>query len=150
MDTNIVIAEARREDLPALLKLYKELHETDPVPQGAGLEKAWEKILANPDYHILLAKVDGETAASVSVIIVPNLTRNARPYAVIENVITAAKFRRRGLAAALMAEAVQIAQASGCYKVTLTTGNKDEGTFGFYEGCGFNKEDKTAFIRWFD
>ena len=48
-----------------------------------------------------------------------------------------------------MAEAVSIARASGCYKVSLTTGNKDEGTFRFYEGCGFNREDKTALIRWF-
>jgi len=55
----------------------------------------------------------------------------------------------KNLAAALMAEAVSIARASGCYKVSLTTGNKDEGTFRFYEGCGFNREDKTALIRWF-
>jgi GNAT superfamily N-acetyltransferase len=143
------IVEARREDLPALLDLYKELHDTDPVPEGAGLQAVWDKILANPDYHILLAIVGNEIAASISVIVVQNLTRNARPYAIIENVITAAAHRRHGLAAALMAAAVQIARAANCYKASLTTGNKDEGTFRFYEGCGFNREDKTAFIRWF-
>ena len=105
--------------------------------------------MANPDYHILIAKVDGVAAASVSVIVTPNLTRGARPYAIIENVITASACRRRGLAAALMAEAVQIAKAANCYKASLTTGNKDDATFRFYEGCGFNREDKTAFIRWF-
>ena len=145
---NIVITQAGRGDLPALLTLYKELHETDPVPQGAGLDTVWDKIMGDPDYHILLAKVDGKIAASVSVIVVQNLTRNARPYAIIENVITASQYRRKGLAAALMNEAVKIAKASGCYKASLTTGNKDEGTFRFYEGCGFNKEDKTAFIMW--
>jgi len=149
LNMHFQISEAQREDLPALLALYKELHESDPVPEGAGLEAVWDAIMANPDYHILLAKVDGEIAASASVIVVPNLTRNARPYAVIENVITASAYRRHGLAAALMAEAVSIARASGCYKVSLTTGNKDEGTFRFYEGCGFNRENKTAFIRWF-
>lgn len=149
MDRKFEIAEAQREDLPALLSLYKELHETDPVPQGAGLEAVWEKILADPDYHILLAKVDGIAAASVSVIVVPNLTRNARSYAIIENVVTASAHRRQGLAAALMAEAVKIAKAKNCYKASLTTGNKDEGTLRFYEGCGFNRADKTAFIQWF-
>ena len=149
MKPNIDIVHAQREDLPALLSLYKELHESDPVPEGMGLEAVWEKILADPDYHILLIKDGDILAASVSVIVVKNLTRNARPYAIIENVITTATHRRRGLAAALMAEAVNIAKASGCYKASLTTGNKDEGTFGFYEGCGFNREDKTAFIRWF-
>lgn len=149
MNTSVAIVHAQPGDLPALLSLYKELHETDPVPQGAGLDAVWEKILNNPDYHILLAKVDGVAAASVSVIVVPNLTRNARPYAIIENVVTASAHRRHGLAAALIAEAVNIAKAANCYKASLTTGNKDEGTFRFYEGCGFNREDKTAFIKWF-
>lgn len=148
MKASVAIVHAQPGDLPALLSLYKELHETDPVPEGAGLDAVWEKILNDPDYHILIAKVDGIAAASVSVIVVKNLTRNARPYAIIENVITASTHRRQGLAAALMAEAVNIAKASNCYKVSLTTGNKDEGTFRFYEGCGFSREDKTAFIIW--
>ena len=148
MKPDDAIAKAQRQDLPALLSLYKQLHETDPVPEGAGLDALWEKILADPDYHILLLKKDGEIAASVTVIVVKNLTRNARPYAIIENVITAAAHRRHGYAARLMAEAVRIAQAANCYKISLTTGNKDAGTFRLYEGCGFNKADKTAFIRW--
>jgi ribosomal protein S18 acetylase RimI-like enzyme len=142
------VRQARRDDLPGLLSLYKQLHETDPVPAGEGLTTLWEKILADPDYHILLLETDGVLAASVTVVVVKNLTRCARPYAIIENVITDQAHRRRGFAAALMDEAVKIAQTANCYKVSLTTGNKDEGTFAFYEGCGFNKADKTAFIRW--
>ena len=38
MKMHFQITEAQREDLPALLLLYKELHENDPVPQGAGAE----------------------------------------------------------------------------------------------------------------
>ncbi len=148
MDNAFEIVEAKREDLPALTGLYKQLHEKDPVPQGAELNTVWEKILADPDYHILLCKADGKIAASVSVIVIQNLTRSACPYAIIENVITDSAFRRRGLAAALMAEAVQIAQAANCYKVLLTTSRKDESVYRFYESCGFNRNDKTTFIRW--
>ena len=149
MKQNMEIVEAQREDLPVLMGLYKQLHPNDPVPAEEDLRAVWDAVLGNPNYTVLLAKVDGVPAASVSVIITPNLTRGARPYALIENVITAAAYRRRGLAAALMAEAVKIAEAANCYKVSLTTGNKDAATFRFYESCGFNKEDKTAFIRWF-
>lgn len=148
MNQNIEMTHARREDLPALLGLYKQLHETDPVPSGGALETLWDEILADPNYHVLLLKTDGQIAASVSVIVIKNLTRNARPYAVIENVITAAAHRRKGYAARLMAEAVSIAQAANCYKVSLTTGSKDDATFRFYERCGFNRKDKTAFIQW--
>jgi GNAT superfamily N-acetyltransferase len=149
MKTNMEIVHAQRNDLPALLALYRQLHPTDPVPSGDALDMLWSEILADPNYHILLAKAGGQAVASVSVIVVKNLTRNARPYAIIENVITDAAHRRKGLAAALMAEAVKIAQAANCYKASLTTGNKDDATFRFYERCGFNRSDKTAFIQWF-
>lgn len=148
MNLNLEILQARREDLPELLELYRQLHPADAVPEGLRLEMIWGEILADPHYHVLLLRADGVLAASVSVIVIKNLTRNARPYAVIENVITDAAQRKRGYAARLMAEAVQIARAANCYKVSLTTGKKDDGTFHFYESCGFNKEDKTAFIRW--
>ncbi len=150
MKQTIEIMEATRGDLPALLALYKQLHPSDPAPGGQALDGVAKTIFNNPAYNILLAKAEGEIAASVTVIVIPNLTRGARPYAVIENVITAAAYRRQGIAAALMDEAVSIAREAGCYKVSLTTGNKDEATFRFYERCGFNREDKTAFICWLE
>lgn len=148
MQTAFALSHAQPGDLSALLSLYQQLHPADPVPQGESLQALWRELLADPNYHILLAKIDGEPAASVTVVVVKNLTRAARPYAIIENVITDAARRKQGIASALIAEAVQIARAANCYKVSLTTGNKDAGTFHFYESCGFNRADKTAFIRW--
>jgi hypothetical protein len=46
-----------------------------------------------------------------------------------------------------MARAVQIAGQSGCYKVMLMTGSKKDETLRFYENCGFNRNEKTAFIK---
>ena len=142
------IVRAEYNDLPELLTLYQQLHPADPVPQGEALQALWREIVADANYHILLVKTDGAIAASVTVVIVKNLTRNARPYAIVENVITNAAHRRKGYAAALLAEAVRMARAANCYKVSLTTGNQDAGTFAFYESCGFNRGDKTAFIMW--
>jgi GNAT superfamily N-acetyltransferase len=144
----LMIAEAREADLPELLSLYRQLHAADPTPGGETLQSLWAEILSDPSYHILLAKTEDKAVASVTLIVIKNLTHGARPYAIIENVITSAAHRRQGFAAALMAEAVRIAQAAGCYKVSLATGRKDEGTLLFYEKCGFNSKDKTAFVRW--
>jgi len=148
MQSDAQIVHAQTDDLPALLALYLQLHPADPAPEGEGLMKLWDELLNDPNYHILLAKTDGQLAASVTVVVVKNLTRTARPYAIIENVITDSNHRRQGLASALLAEAVRIAQAANCYKISLTTGSKEEGTLRFYESCGFNRRDKTAFIRW--
>ncbi len=101
---------------------------------------------ANP-----LSPAVGEGERNLSVrptcIIIRNLTHNLRPYALIENVVTHASYRGRGFASALMARAVQIAGQSGCYKVMLMTGSKKDETLRFYENCGFNRNEKTAFIK---
>lgn len=80
--------------------------------------------------------------------IVPNLTHNQRPYAFVENVVTSAAFRRRGLALACLDYAKNIALQANCYKIMLMTGSKQEGTLAFYERAGFNSGDKKAFIQW--
>ena len=81
-------------------------------------------------------------------VVVPNLTRDLRPYALIENVVTHPDWRNRGLASACLAAARDIARENQCYKIMLLTGAKDEKTLDFYRRAGFNSSDKTAFIQW--
>ncbi len=49
-----------------------------------------------------------------------------------------------------MQKACDIAAGKGCYKIMLLTGARDEKTLRFYEKCGFNRKDKTGFIKWID
>jgi len=48
-----------------------------------------------------------------------------------------------------MNRASEIAAEHGCYKIMLLTGSKQESTLRFYENCGFNKDEKTGFIKRF-
>lgn len=64
--------------------------------------------------------------------IIPNLTHGQRPYAFIENVITDANYRKRGLANAYLDYAKEIAKKKNCYKMMLLTGSKEESTLKFY------------------
>ncbi len=86
--------------------------------------------------------------ASCVCVIIPNLTRNVRPYAFIENVVTHGDYRRKGYAAACLDYAKQIAERNNCYKIMLLTGAKEAGTLDFYQKAGYNSSDKTAFIQW--
>lgn len=141
--------EARKEDLPALLELYRYLN-VDPVPEiDERISIIWEEILANKNHRVLFIEADGKPVATCVLIIVPNLTRGAKPYALIENVVTHPDSRKKGYGKAVLDYAAEIAESLNCYKIMLMTGRKDEATLRFYENAGYNSNDKTAFIRWF-
>lgn len=142
----MTVRETDAADLDALMALYLHLHETDIPEDRAALRRVWTRIEADPGHHILVAEQDGRIVSSCACVIVPNLTRGLRPYAIVENVVTRADFRRRGFASACLARAVNLARAAGCYKVMLLTGAKDEATLRFYRRAGFDDGDKTAFI----
>jgi hypothetical protein len=84
-------------DLDALLALYAQLHpQDDPLPGRAELESTWQAILDDPALIYLGGFVEGLMVASANAVIAKNLTRGARPFAVIENVVTHADHRQRG------------------------------------------------------
>lgn len=61
-----------------------------------------------------------------------------------------ALYRKQGFASACLDFAKQIALQNNCYKMMLLTGSKEAGTLHFYEQCGYNRNDKIAFIQWLD
>jgi GNAT superfamily N-acetyltransferase len=142
------IREARQRDLVPLLELYWHLH-GNPMPlTDAGVHELWRRILSDDNHHILLGFADGELVSSCVILIVPNLTHAQRPYALIENVVTHERHRGRGYATRLLAFAGELAEKENCYKIMLMTGSKDAAVLGFYERAGYNRHDKTGFIRW--
>lgn len=144
------IREACVCDLDALLDLYRNHLAAAPQP-SAGREAALrtlQRIAEDPDYHILVGAEDGKAVSSVTLVVVKNLTHDARPYSIVENVVTHADFRGRGYALELMEKASGLASEAGCYKIMLMTGSKKDSTLRFYERCGFNRNDKTGFIKW--
>lgn len=142
------IRTANREDLSGLLKLYTHLHDNPMPVMDQGLATLWDRMLANPDCYVVIGTVENEIVSSCVLFVAPNLTHEQRPWAVIENVVTHALYRNRGCATRILAYAGEIAERNRCYKIMLMTGSKEEGTLRFYERAGYNRQDKTAFIRW--
>lgn len=143
-----MVREAEREDLKGILELYLCLHETSVPRQSEHLAHTWEQILQDENHHLIVNEMEGKIVSSCVCVIIPNLTRNVRPYAFIENVVTHTDFRGRGLAAECLDHAKEIAQQNGCYKMMLLTGSHEEKTLDFYKRAGYNSVDKTAFIQW--
>ncbi len=143
-----MVREAVKEDLNALLELYLFLHEEEIPEQNEHLKSTWEQIIEDRNHHLLVNEVEGKIVSSCVCVIIPNLTRNVRPYAFIENVVTHKEYRKKGYAGQCLDYARQIAEQENCYKMMLLTGSKRTETLRFYENAGYNSSDKTAFIQW--
>lgn len=141
-----MIREAETVDLDKLLELYLHLHEKE-IPAFEKAYSVWSEMMRDEHHHVIIYERDGKFFSSCICVIVPNLTRNVRPYALIENVVTHKDYRGKGYASLCLAYAKELALRHDCYKIMLMTGSKERSVLDFYKRAGFNSEDKTAFIQ---
>lgn len=135
------------EELEKLLALYRFLNPEDPEVQvDHDLRCHWDLILSDPNLFYLVIEEDNILVSSCVLAIIKNLTRSARPYGLIENVVTHEGYRRKGYGTAVLKKAIELAVENNCYKVMLMTGRKEESILKFYESAGFDRGEKTAFI----
>lgn len=143
-----MVREANMNDLEQILQLYLYLHEESIPKDSEHLRNTWDNIINDDNHHLIVCEVEGKIVASCVCVIIPNLTRNVRPYAFVENVVTHSEYRKKGYATACLSFAKQIAEENNCYKMMLLTGSKKESILNFYRNAGYNSSDKTAFIQW--
>ena len=143
-----MVREAVKEDLDELLNLYLFLHEKNIPENSEHLENTWKTIIEDINHHIVVKEINGKIVSSCVCVIVPNLTRNIQPYALIENVVTNEGYRGKGYATECLNYAKEIAIKNNCYKMMLLTGTKSENILAFYKSPGYNSDDKIAFIQW--
>lgn len=147
-DGNKVIREVRYDDLEGILNLYLQLHDKSVPAHDETLLHTWEQILSDDNYHLIVCEEDGRIVSSCTCIVIPNLTRTVRPYALVENVVTHPEYRKKGYAGDCLSFAKEIATKEHCYKIMLMTGSKDPAIHKFYENNGFSSKDKTAYTLW--
>jgi GNAT superfamily N-acetyltransferase len=138
--------EAGPGDLEDVLRLYRQLQPQDPVLRDGTYAAVFELILGSPGLHIFVLELDGAVVATTYLNVIPNLTRSASPYAVIENVVVEESLRGTGLGKQIMAATQQAAWNAGCYKAMLMTGSRKPATHAFYRACGFSAEAKTGYV----
>ena len=133
--------------LGATGSVARRLTNYEPRPMQLEMAQAVYDAM-DKNHHLIVNEVDGKIVSSCVCVIIPNLTRNVRPYAFVENVVTHADYRKKGYAGECLEYAKSIAEQENCYKMMLLTGSKKPETLNFYEKAGYNSSDKTAFIQW--
>lgn len=141
---NVRVRSAEPEDLPRLLELYRHLNPDDPqvTPDKANAQLGL--LRQYPGSGIFVAEVKGEFVATCTLVVIPNLARGARPYALIENVVTHSEHRRMGYGKHVLQHAIDAAWRADCYKVMLLTGAQRPAVHQFYRAAGF-EQNKTGF-----
>ena len=141
MTAQVSIRALGPDDTPSALALYTELTFGPPTDDA----DAFSRVLAHSGTQVLGAFNDGALVAMLTLHVLPNVTWGARPYGLIENVITTQSHRKRGIGKMLMQHATQTAWDANAFKVMLMTGQR-RGATGFYRSAGFSSEDKFAMV----
>src|SRR4051812_38287122 len=132
MAGDLSIRSLKQGDLVALLELYRDLNPSDPPLALEDATSAWLRLSNYAGSAIFVGLQDNVLVTSCTLIVVPNLTRGGLPYALIENVVTSAIYRKQGHGAAVLKHAFAEAWKHGCYKIMLLTGSKNPATLKFY------------------
>ena len=144
------IRKAKGTDANELKTLYFEYLTHFPPKEEQDMS-LWQSILEkfekDENMYLLVAEEEGKVVSSVQMAIIEGLTHNVRPFAVIENVVTHADYRNRGLASSLLERASEIARERRCYKVFLETGSNKESTLNFYRNNGFAIDEKHSCLK---
>lgn len=132
---DIRIDEAGVDDLRDVLRLYLQLHPEDPPVDSKHAEAVWIKILQTEHRKVLLARHKSEVVGSVEYCVWYNLTRSARPFVVLENLVVLESCRRTGVGSVLVQAVKNRTSMYNPYKIQLAVAL--DGPVHFYEARGF-------------
>jgi GNAT superfamily N-acetyltransferase len=144
--SSIQIRKATVADLAGVLALYRELRPHDPELPADRLPSLWASVAEGAKSSIIVATVEGDVAATCMLAKIANLASNGRPIGVVEHVITADRFRRRGLARRVLELALSEAWKDDCCKVILLSGMQRPQAHGLYESVGFRGDVERGFV----
>ena len=136
------VRDATQADLPRIVELLAQLspyaarEDVDP-PLLESYRTAFREIETDPRQRLLVVEAGGRVAGTTALIIVPNLSHQGRPYAIVENVVVDEALRSTGYGELLMRHAMEAARQAGCYKLVLTSNKRRADAHRFYERLGF-------------
>ncbi len=100
-----------------------------------------ERLAANPDVQVLVAEVDGEVVG-VAAFQVIDLLERPDPQCRITALVVDDRYRRRGVAYALLHAIEETALDHGCFRLEVTTQADRADAFAFYRAAGFDERPR--------
>lgn len=133
-------------DLPSLLELFAVSEVSPSVQPLERAEMVWRQTLDRLGVYVLVSCEGGRVTATCMLITAPNLLREGRSHAFLENVVTHPDFRGRGHGTAVVRAALAQAWTDDCHHVLMQSGRPDPRVHRFYENLGFVPGRRTAYV----
>lgn len=141
-DADIMIREAREDDLAALIAMFASDalggHGDTTAPEAfADYARAFAAIEASSDQTLYVAERGGEAVGTFQTMVTTSLTGRGSSSMIIEAVQTREDMRGQGIGALMIEFAVAEAKRRGVRLVQLTSNAKRTDAHRFYERLGF-------------
>lgn len=134
---------ADTDDLDAILAIHHRAAANETAGAATDRERRmWQRMMATDDLVVYCAELDGEVVGTATMMTMPNITYGCAPTAFVEAVVTAPEHRRKGVATAVLEQALADAAAAGCNKVQLLSHKRHaaDGAHKLYTRLGFVPE----------
>ena len=137
---------ATNEDLGALLDLFRESAVSTPVEPIERARHIWVQTMAQDGVTVFVSEAHAIIVATCMLITAPNLLRQGRRHAFLENVVTHPAHQGQGHGRAVVEAALAQAWSSNCHHVLMQSGRNDPRVHRFYERCGFKPGLRTGYV----
>jgi GNAT superfamily N-acetyltransferase len=134
------VREAGPEDADTLAALLAEMDDEPEARMDAEqMRGLMADMAAYPDFRAYLALDDGVPVGTFTLMVFSSPSHRGARQAMLDAVVVARSSRGQGVGGAMLRHAMQIAAASGCYKMMLSSNLKRADAHRFYEDLGFRQ-----------
>jgi len=138
-----IVRAATEGDIPRILELYRQgaittsQAEQYRFPSPDDCRRVFAEISSFPGHELLVAENKGEVIGTIVLLIIPNFSHNALPWALVENVAVAQRYRRQGIGKLLIDYAIARAKEANCFRIVLSSDKRRKEAHKFYRSTGF-------------
>jgi GNAT superfamily N-acetyltransferase len=142
--TNLDIRQALLEDAATLASLMSQMDapqagQTAAAPDVERMRQLLEEMARYPSFRAYIAYINDQPVGSFTLLVFSSPSHDGRAQAVLDAVVIRSDRRGEGIGQAMVAHANALAQAAGCYKISLSSNVKRVAAHHVYEKLGFHQ-----------
>lgn len=139
------IRRATKNDADDIANLYRELNTLSPV---SVLPERIEAVANSNNTHLLVCDDGGDIIATALVCLCQDVMFDNQPFALIENVVVSADYKREGIGKSIMDNIEAFCLEQDCSKIILQTSSENREARDFYTAMGYDPDAKIGFIKY--